>query len=61
MNWNLSNNEIDDDGAIALLDHMPSFSPSLSVDFSGNHIISSDIMRRTREKRSLIEFFEVYN
>ena len=54
--WNLGNNEIDDDGAIALMDHLPSLFPNLGyswigpgVDFNGNHI-SSEIMRRTREE-----------
>ena len=51
--WNLSNNEIDDCGAIALVDHQPSLFPklgySMGINFSGNHV-SSEIMRRTREE-----------
>ena len=49
--WDLSINEIDDDGAIVLVDHLPSLFPNLGccyigsgVNFSGNHI-SSEIMR----------------
>ena len=52
--WDLSNNQIDDSGAIALMDHLPSLFPKLGysplgVSFSGNHI-SSEVMRRIREE-----------
>ena len=54
--WDLSNNQIDDGGAIALMDHLPSLFPKLGysfflsgVSFSGNHI-SSELMRRIREE-----------
>ena len=54
--WDLSNNQIDDGGAIALMDHLPSLFPKLGysfflsgVSFSGNHI-SSEVMRRIREE-----------
>ena len=52
--WDLSNNQIDDCGAIALMDHLPSLFPMLGytlsgVSFSGNHI-SSKVMRGIREE-----------
>ena len=54
--WDLSNNQIDDGGAIALMDHLPSLFPKLGysfflsgVSFNGNHI-SSEVMRRIREE-----------
>ena len=54
--WDLSNNQIDDSGAIALMDHLPSLFPKLGysfflsgINFSGNHI-SSEVMRRIREE-----------
>ena len=54
--WDLKNNQIDDGGAIALMDHLPSLFPKLGysfflsgVSFSGNHI-SSEVTRRIREE-----------
>ena len=54
--WDLRNNQIDDGGAIALMDHLSSLFPKLGyswikscVGLSGNHI-SSEVMRRIREE-----------
>ena len=55
--WDLSNNEIDDDGTVAMVDHLPSLFPNLGCDFAirsgvkfiGNPI-SSERMRRTKEE-----------
>ena len=57
VDWALNNNQIDDNGAIALMDHLPSLFPSLGsaysvgldVNFTGNHV-SSEMMRRMREE-----------
>ena len=53
--WDLDMNEIDDDGAIALMDHLPSLFPNLDfgnlgtgINFSRNHI-SSEIMKIRRD------------
>ena len=55
--WDLEMNEINDDGAIALVDHLPSLFPNLDfgnlgtgINFSRNHI-SSEIMKIRRPNR----------
>ena len=55
MYWNLSNNEIDDNGVSVLLDHLPSLFPHLGYpifigSFLDDNPVSSEMMRRMKEE-----------
>ena len=63
-NWRLSNNQIDNSGAIAFMDHLPSLFPSLGgVNFNGNHV-GSEMMKRINEEmtrcREAFQNYKVY-
>ena len=59
--WKLSNNQIDNSGAIALMDHLPSLFPSLGgVNFSGNHVGNETIKRINEEMTRRREAFQNY-
>ena len=60
-NWKLSNNQIDNSGAIAFMDHLPSLFPSLGgVNFSGNHVGSETMKRINEEMTRCREAFQNY-